>query len=92
MVDQPANNAPNFAATKKEPSVKFAAHWNSEELVSNTRKPVSNSFAKMKVEARGFVLTRIERKYYIVLFLRTIANVARSEYFEVLNSRISFQH
>ena len=26
MADQPANNAPNFATTEKEPSAKFAAH------------------------------------------------------------------
>ena len=51
MVDQPANNAPNFAATEKEPSVKFAAHGTPGSWFSNTRKPVSNSFAKIKVEA-----------------------------------------
>ena len=51
MVDQPANNAPNFAATENEPSVKFAAHGTPGSWFQTHGKTVSNRFAKIKVEA-----------------------------------------
>ena len=74
MVDQPENNAKNFATSEKEPSVKFAAHG---FLNSKTRKPVSNGFAKAQVRVMGFCLTWEGKIYYFVLFFKNDSKKAR---------------
>ena len=88
MLDQPENNAKNFATSEKEPSVKFAAHG---LLNSKTRKPVSNGFAKAQVRVMGFCLTWEGKIYYFVLFSKTMANVAKSTHFEAPHSRVRFR-
>ena len=74
MLDQPENNAKNFATSEKEPSVKFAAHG---LLNSKTRKPVSNGFAKAQVRVMGFCLTWEGKIYYFVHFFKNDSKKAR---------------
>ena len=79
MVDQPANNAQNFATTKKEPSVKFAAYGKRGSWFQ-TNGNLSRTVLQKKVKVIGFV--------YITsyIFSKMIAKVAKRTYFEVPHS------